>query len=1405
MKAGSVTWDDLYQLEAILTDDPGVKDCFVAARESERNGEELIAYIVPAESFAPERLHHRLQTVLPARLLPTGYVAVSSLPLSEQGLVDEKSLQRFEVIDAALMQRWEERLCNLSGIEDVAVVVQEREKSSSQLHLSELLPNGAIPAVDVSAMPEPSFVYQHIQQEDAESKALALSDGGPLTIDRDVPQTLADAFLQTATRYGDKGIQFIEQDHSDTFQSYTFLLEEAKCILTGLKRLGLKPRDRVILQIENLRDYFPVLWACVLGGIAPLTVSVPARYDEKSSLVTKIFHTWEILDHPRILASDYLSTPMTGLKTILPMQDLEVIPIDALRLCPPSESVHKCDPDDVVFFQLTSGSTGMPKCIKETHRGIIAHIHASQKANGYLPTDVSLNWLPMDHVVPILTYHFKDSYLGCQQIQLPTEKVLANPLLWLDSIERYRVTHTWSPNFGYKLVNDCLIKGESRTWDLSSIKFFMNAGEQVTLPVVRDFLRLTGPFGVPSRAMQPAFGMAEVCTCMTYQNQFTLDAGIHRVGTSVFVDLGPPVPGVQIRITDTENHVLSERVVGRLQIKGEVVTPGYLNHPAANQEAFVGEGWFNTGDLGFIHQGRLTITGREKEMIIIRGVNYYCHEIEDLVNRVPGVAPTFVGACSLEHSETGTEELAVFFTPLGGSIDETVQVIKTIRATIASNLGISPACVVPVDKPDFPKTTSGKVQRGRLKDLLKAGHFRDSIQSIDLRLENANTLPDWFYRTIWRQRQALPLAPEIPEGPYLVFLDNLGLGKLLQAELQRQGRPCTQVEASSDFAKLGPNHYRINPQEPVHYRRLIESFVNDNARLPHVLHLWTFDDLGAEPSSLKELEQDQERGALSVLFLAQALAQKQAGNQGACLLVISSYAQAASPADRIAYARAPVLGLCSTLPQEMPWMRCRHIDLPARFETNSVAWIFQELRSIRDDKQVAYRDAKRLVTRLKKVDLLQEPHRELPFRRGGMYLLSGGLGGIGAIIAKHLLQRYEARVLLIGRTALPPKSEWPMHLDLGSAVSGRIRTFSALQRLGGEVIYEAVDVCEKDRLRQVVEQAEARWQRKLDGVVHCAGVFEERPLSEESSQSMAATLRPKVSGSWALHQLVRDRPNVVVIHLSSVVNGFFGGSMAGVYAAANSFVEALSHHQRSVEGLRSYCFSWSMWDEVGSSRGYRMKELFRSRGYRLLTEEQGLYSLLAGLCRAPASLIVGLHGENRHIRPLIERAVEPAQKLVAYYTGSASLSLQQLQDSVVLDRFGGASACEARRVTAMPRTPRGDIDRERLLDAGNGRIRANNAPPQTPLQKRLAEAWQKILGVSQIGLSDTFLELGGDSLRATQIVSHLHELFPVQLSVRRFLVDCPTIAALAEVVEEMLIEKLEQLPESEAQRLLESL
>eukprot|EP00747_Dinoflagellata_sp_TGD_P004517 gnl/TRDRNA2_/TRDRNA2_111527_c1_seq1.p1 gnl/TRDRNA2_/TRDRNA2_111527_c1~~gnl/TRDRNA2_/TRDRNA2_111527_c1_seq1.p1 ORF type:complete len:254 (-),score=30.39 gnl/TRDRNA2_/TRDRNA2_111527_c1_seq1:4-654(-) len=211
---------------------------------------------------------------------------------------------------------------------------------------------------------------------------------------------------------------------------------------------------------------------------------------------------------------------------------------------------------------------------------------------------------------------------------------------------------------------------------------------------------------------------------MTYNNEFeTLPAT--RLGRSTFVNLGPPVPGVEIRITDDENRVVSEETVGRFQIRGAVVTPGYLHNEAANLEAFVGDDWFNTGDVGFISRGNLYLTGREKEMIIIRGANFYCYEIEDAVNALASVTPTFSAAVSAHDPATGSEGLAIFYVPRDSQLDSEglAAVSREVKMELVRHMGLTPSHVVPLRKEEFPKTTSGKIQRAGLGRGLRAGLY----------------------------------------------------------------------------------------------------------------------------------------------------------------------------------------------------------------------------------------------------------------------------------------------------------------------------------------------------------------------------------------------------------------------------------------------------------------------------------------------------------------------------------------------------------------------------------------------------------------------------------------------------------------------------------------------------------
>ena len=321
----------------------------------------------------------------------------------------------------------------------------------------------------------------------------------------------------------------------------------------------------------------------------------------------------------------------------------------------------------------------------------------------------------------------------------------------------------------------------------------MNAGEQVTLPVVRGFLESVERFGVPQHAMQPSFGMAEACTCMTFCNDFSVEGGAKfftkaSLGgvldpassedphTINFIDLGPPVPGIEIRITDAENEVVCERKIGRFQIRGPVITPGYLHNHKANAEAFVGDEWFNSGDLGFIHEGRLFLTGREKEMIIIRSANFYCYEIEDIVNAMDEVIPTFQAACPINYPDTGTEGLAILYTPKPEREGHHYELIPKIRKEVTERLGVTPSYIIPLTEKTFPKTTSGKIQRSKLSKALIGGDFDAELRNIDLYLSNENTMPDWFSNRTWALRK-VDIQRDSLTGTVVIWMDESGLGE----------------------------------------------------------------------------------------------------------------------------------------------------------------------------------------------------------------------------------------------------------------------------------------------------------------------------------------------------------------------------------------------------------------------------------------------------------------------------------------------------------------------------------------------------------------------------------------------------------------------------------------------------
>jgi acyl-CoA synthetase (AMP-forming)/AMP-acid ligase II len=320
--------------------------------------------------------------------------------------------------------------------------------------------------------------------------------------------------------------------------------------------------------------------------------------------------------------------------------------------------VHQAKFDDVAFYVLSSGSTGLSKAVELTHGNLLSRGIGTNILCGSKQSDVILSWLPFDHIGNISAYHISPVLEGSKLVYAQKEFVLARPLRWLDLIHQHRVTHGWAPNFAFALISKAIKAQHDANWDLSCIKGLLSAGELIAYSTVTEFLEVTRPFGLRSDGLISAFGMAETCSGVSYHlpapggsikfvhiDRHHISGAIRHVSPTdpaciSFASLGPVIAGMSMRIVDEHNQVVNEDTAGRFQLRGAGLMPGYFQNPQANQ-AFVQDGWFDTGDAAFITQGELVMLGRVGMGIIVNGANLSNIEIESAAEQIEGVEPSF--------------------------------------------------------------------------------------------------------------------------------------------------------------------------------------------------------------------------------------------------------------------------------------------------------------------------------------------------------------------------------------------------------------------------------------------------------------------------------------------------------------------------------------------------------------------------------------------------------------------------------------------------------------------------------------------------------------------------------------------------------------------------------------------
>jgi len=585
----------------------------------------------------------------------------------------------------------------------------------------------------------------------------------------DMATTLPEALKQTGERYPEKGLRFIEADGSESRLSYAQLYQRAEQLAAGLQEGQPWPQagQPVIVLSDALQDYVENFWVVMLAGGIPVTLAAAESYDDERSS-ERLLAVWQHLEQPQVICDGTCAEKLSPV--LLQHPDMQVVVPTNLK----SDETYipwAHQPDDVAIFQLSSGSTGIPKCIQQSHKAIVRFSVLTCHSRGYQPEHISLNWLSFDHVGGLLLTLLRDICLGREQIHLATRWVLEDPLRWPLTMARYGVTHSWSPNFGFKLIANAARQQPERVGDLSSVVELMNGGEMVVADTLRDMNEAFEPWQLSPEAQSPIFGMAESCTVIVNRSikeleesilssdRITMGADQAQLGLSQFVSLGPVMAGTEMRIVDDNNQLLNEYQIGRLQLRGYTITSGYYGAKVATGKALLADGWFDTGDLALLADGELYMTGRGQEMIVVNGTNFFCHELEACAEQVPGVKPTWAAAVGYQQGEN--EAAALCYVPQSGADVEEVN--RQVRLQLAARMQFYPEQICPLDEKEFPKTVSGKIQRRKLTHLLLEQQIQSAVAEVGV------SRLDW---------QSWPHQAQMPEPCYEFNLDETHMADL---------------------------------------------------------------------------------------------------------------------------------------------------------------------------------------------------------------------------------------------------------------------------------------------------------------------------------------------------------------------------------------------------------------------------------------------------------------------------------------------------------------------------------------------------------------------------------------------------------------------------------------------------
>lgn len=586
-------------------------------------------------------------------------------------------------------------------------------------------------------------------------KALLASQGGKQVFDHNVltslslsnvddcpvnEKTLIDVLHWHLQRHPDRPLIEIYQDtgHGKII-TYAQLATTANKIAWCLLDKHVSRAAKVTLMLPTSEDYFFSFMGVLIAGAIPVPIYPPMRlsqiesYIRRHQTILKNCQAEVMITTPEIQRySTLLKSLVPSLKHVLTVHDF----------APYSDSPVKMttSEDDIAFIQYTSGSTADPKGVQLSHRNLIANIKAMGQATKVTSKDIFVSWLPLYHDMGLIGAWLAMFYYAAHLVVMSPLEFLARPQRWLWAIHRYRGTISSAPNFAYDLCVNRLADDELTGLDLTSWRLACNGAEPVIPDTVRGFCQRFAQYGFNGEAYWPVYGLAESSVGLAFpkpertpniqridRKRFTnqgeaIPADDSDENALEFVSCGEALPNHQLRVVDDMDIELPDRQQGHLQFKGPSSTCGYYRNNEKTTELFHGD-WLDTGDLAYIDEGQLYLTGRTKDIIIRAGRNIYPHEIEDAVGTIAGVRRGRVVAFGYTDKTTGKECLVVLVETRETEQQKKQALRQQVLNVCADLVDFPPDEIVLAAPNTVLKTSSGKLRRSACRELYLTGQI----------------------------------------------------------------------------------------------------------------------------------------------------------------------------------------------------------------------------------------------------------------------------------------------------------------------------------------------------------------------------------------------------------------------------------------------------------------------------------------------------------------------------------------------------------------------------------------------------------------------------------------------------------------------------------------------------------